>query len=115
MARYDFSDELLSRIARRFKTLGELSRLQLLMHLINTGEMTVRELVEASGQHQANVSKHLNLLAREDFVARRKQGLNAYYRIKDPSIQALCTIVCDRLVERSAEERRVLEGMEQPG
>jgi DNA-binding transcriptional ArsR family regulator len=90
---------LLERAARRFRLLGEPVRLELLNQLNLRGEMTVQELVEATGHQQANVSKHLGQLAEEGLVTRRKEGLYSFYRISDPTLSALCMLVCGRLKE----------------
>ncbi len=88
---------LLEKVATRFKLLSEPIRLQLLNLLMSKGELCVTELVELTQQTQANVSKHLNLLAREGILERRKEGLKVYYRIADPSIQQICAVMCDRI------------------
>jgi len=85
--------ELLQQAARRFQLLGEPVRLEILNLLHVHGEMNVHQLVEATRQQQANVSKHLRLMASEGLVSRRKEGLFAYYRIEDPSLSALCLLV----------------------
>ena len=90
--------------ARRFKLLREPVRRELLNQLQQHGEMAVNELVEATGYRQANVSKHLGLLADENLVARRKEGLYVYYRISDPTLSALCMLVCGRLREEDTVE-----------
>ncbi len=90
---------LLTQAAHRFKILSEPVRLELLNLLHTNGEMNVQDLVEATGQHQANVSKHLRLLAEEGMVARRKDGLYAFYRIIDPSLSGLCLLICSQLSE----------------
>jgi ArsR family transcriptional regulator len=92
----------LEKAAQRFKLLSEPVRLELLNQLQLQGEMAVNELVEATGYRQANVSKHLGLLADENLVARRKEGLYVYYRIKDPTLSAMCMLVCGRLREEEA-------------
>lgn len=89
--------ELLERAARRFRLLGEPVRLQLLSLLEARGEMNVQELVEATGEQQANVSKHLGLLAREGLVTRRRDGYYAYYSVCDPSLSGICLLVCGQL------------------
>lgn len=94
--------EHLEKAARRFKILSEPVRLELLNQLQTRGEMTVSELVEATDHQQANVSKHLGLMAREGLLARRKEGLYVYYKISDPTLSALCMLVCGRIRE---EER----------
>lgn len=96
------SRSLLARAARRFKLLGEPVRLEVLSELHEEGELTVQALVEATGQSHANVSKHLRLMLEENFVARRQEGTYAYYRIDDPTLSALCTVVSSRLREEAA-------------
>lgn len=89
--------ELLHQVANRFKLLGEPVRLEILNHLHVQGEMNVQELMDATGQQQANVSKHLRLLAGEGVVTRRKDGLFSYYAIADPSLSGLCLLVCGQI------------------
>jgi len=89
--------EIMYRAARRFKILSEPVRLEILSLLHERGEMSVQELVEETGQHQANISKHLGHLAAENCVKRRKQGLYAYYSINDPTLSSICMLVCGRL------------------
>lgn len=91
--------EHLEKAARRFKILSEPVRLELLNQLQTRGEMTVSELVEATDHQQANVSKHLGMMAREGLLSRRKDGLYVYYDISDPTLSALCMLVCGRLRE----------------
>jgi len=89
--------ELLIQVAHRFRLLGEPVRLEVLNLLHSKGEMNVQELIEATGQLQANVSKHLKLLAQEGMITRRKEGLYSYYSISDPSLSGLCLLVCGQL------------------
>lgn len=87
----------IEQVARRFKLLSEPVRLVLLNHLHTRGETNVQDLVEATGYQQANVSKHLLLMAREGLLHRRKEGLNVYYAIDDPTVSGLCMLVCSNL------------------
>ena len=84
-------------VARRFRVLGEPVRLRLLDVLQERGEQTVQQLVTATGQSQANVSKHLRVLLDEGIVARRQEGVYAHYRVADPTLAAVCLLVCSRL------------------
>jgi len=84
----------LKQAAHRFRLLGETTRLQILNVLHAEGEQNVQSIVAATGQSQANVSKHLRLLMNEGLVARRQEGPFAYYRIDDPMLAALCLLVC---------------------
>lgn len=94
--------EQLDQVARRFRLLGDPVRLEILNLLHVRGEMTVQELVAATGQSQANVSKHLRLLREAGLVARRQEGPYAYYRINDPMLAALCVLVCSQVPEATA-------------
>ena len=94
---------MINQVARRFKVLSETVRLEILNHLQVNGEMSVQELVISTGHQQANVSKHLLLMAREGILRRRKDGLNVFYSIEDPTISGLCMLVCGRLQQETVE------------
>jgi ArsR family transcriptional regulator len=89
----ELSDTALNLVARRFKALSEPIRLQLVMAVM-AGEKSVGELVELSGAHQANVSRHLHTLADAGLLKRRKEGLHVFYSIADSTIFDLCELVC---------------------
>ncbi len=93
------TEEALELIAARFRVLAEPMRLKIL-HTLGCNEITVSELVEATGAGQANVSKHLAVLADARLVARRKEGLNVYYRVADQTVFDLCDAVCSSLGEK---------------
>lgn len=90
------------RVARRFALLAVPARLELLNCLISKGEQPVHALVEATGMRQANVSKHLGLLADDGLLERRRDGQQVYYRVADPTLAAVCTLICGRLQQESA-------------
>lgn len=81
-------------IARRFLALSDPTRLRIVDLLRTREEASVRELTEALGTSQQNVSKHLATLHAEGFVSRRKQGTSSIYAIADPSVFDLCEQVC---------------------
>jgi len=107
MAKSRLNPGVLSLIADRLKVLGEPARLQILNSL-RDGELTVSELVEKTGLGQANISKHLQLLLAQGFVARRKEGLFAYYSVADRFVFKLCELMCDSLDETMAARRRLI-------
>ncbi|HEX3242914.1 MAG TPA: metalloregulator ArsR/SmtB family transcription factor [Solirubrobacterales bacterium] len=81
-------------IAHRFLALSDPTRLRI-VDLLRTREgASVRELTDALGTSQQNVSKHLATLHAEGFVSRRKQGTSSIYAIADPSVFDLCEQVC---------------------
>lgn len=100
--------EALEQVAAYFQALSEPTRLQVL-NLLRGGERSVGELAQACGYTSANISRHLALLMRQGLVARESRGTSAYYRIADPSVYALCDLVCGniaRQLDRAAAERQ---------
>ena len=98
MAHRVMTPALLAEVAERFKALGEPVRLSLLQAL-RKKEMSVGELVAATGLGQANVSKHLHQLLACGYVTRRKEGTFVYYRIASDDVFMLCDVMCSRIDE----------------
>ena len=86
------SEEQLEQVALRFRLLGEPMRLRILQAVCHKPR-TVNEVVKAVGATQANVSKHLALLAGAGILARRKEGQSVYYGMKDQLAMKLCALV----------------------
>jgi DNA-binding transcriptional ArsR family regulator len=106
-------DEFLDLMADKFHMLADSTRLAILRSLM-AGERNVSQVVEETGRNQANVSKHLKMLAEAGLVARRKEGLQVFYKLDDPLVERLCELVCKTIVEEAREEmdrqRKLLEG-----
>ncbi len=100
---------LMDIVAERFRALGEPMRIRILDGL-RQKERTVGDLVTATGATQANISKHLTLLHRLGFVARRKEGTHVFYRVADPDVFELCDLVCGGARERLRKESQALKG-----
>ena len=99
-------DDLLELMAVKFQMLADPTRLAILRALMEA-EKSVGQVVTETGRGQANVSKHLKLLADSGLVRRRKEGLQVYYRLDDPLVEQLCTLVCSTIrgeVERTDGE-----------
>jgi DNA-binding transcriptional ArsR family regulator len=94
-------EEIVELIARRFRVLGDPTRIRLLERL-QSGEATVQELCEVAGTSQQNVSKHLGVLTDAGITARRREGSHALYRVIDEGVYRLCEDVCVSL-ERQLE------------
>lgn len=107
MKKHELNDEALELIARRFRMLSEPMRLRIL-NALGENEMSVTELVVATGANQANISKHLSALLHAGIVSRRKAGLTANYRVSDVTIFDLCDLVCDRLIDHHETRQNVL-------
>jgi DNA-binding transcriptional ArsR family regulator len=96
-------------IAARFRVFSEPMRLKIL-NALGDDELTVNELVEATGSGQANISKHLGILFREGVMVRRKEGLNTYYAVADKSIFALCEAVGASLGKQFSSRQKAVSG-----
>lgn len=99
MAGERLPDEVIEKVAERFKVLSEPMRLKLIRAMMG-GEKNVSELAEEIGGMQANVSKHLGILLEAGMIGRRKEGLRTYYRITDQTVFELCDLVCGSIQER---------------
>jgi DNA-binding transcriptional ArsR family regulator len=95
-------------IARRFRALGDSTRLRILDLLRDRDEASVGEIAAQLGGSQQNVSKHLSALLSEGFVARRKRGTSSLYRIADQGVHELCDGVCAGIEAQLAELEGVL-------
>jgi ArsR family transcriptional regulator len=90
------TDGELARIGARFRMLGEPMRLKILQ-AVCAGPRAVNDIVAATGSTQANVSKHLALLAAAGILTRKKDGQRVYYGIKDPLVMKLCKLMHSHL------------------
>ena len=96
-------DRALAYVAEYFRALAEPVRLKIVNTLRN-GECNVGELTELCGCSQANVSKHLSLLAKAGLVAREGRGTSVYYRIADQRVYELCDLVCGQLARHFSNQ-----------
>jgi DNA-binding transcriptional ArsR family regulator len=93
MADHELPDRLIELIARRFRVLGDPTRIRLL-GLLCDESLSVQELAWRLGATQQNVSKHLGVLLQAGIVERRKLGNHAYYSVADEDVFGLCELVC---------------------
>ena len=92
-------DEALAQVAAYFQALSEPTRLQIL-NLLRQGERSVGELAQLCGYSSANISRHLAMLAQHGLVSRETRGNSAFFRITDPSVYALCDLVCGNIARQ---------------
>lgn len=102
------SEQLLGRIADRLKAMADPMRLRIL-HLLQDGERCVNDILGQVGGSQANVSKHLSVLRRAGLVASRREGVNVYYRIDDPTVFSICDTICGSLERQANAEMHKIE------
>lgn len=86
------TDEELEEIALHFRLLGEPMRLKILQAVCQQPR-AVNDIVTAVGATQANVSKHLALLASAGILTREKDGQCVYYGMKDQLTVKMCELV----------------------
>ena len=94
----NLTDEELEQIALHFRLLGEPTRLKILQAVCKEPR-TVTEIVKATGATQANVSKHLSLLATAGILTREKDGQCVYYGLKDSLTLKMCELVHNQFAE----------------
>jgi len=84
-------DEL-QQIALRFRLLGDPMRLRILEAVCDRPR-AVNAIVAAVGGTQANVSKHLSLMAAAGLLTRERRGQSVYYGMKDALILKVCALM----------------------
>ena len=82
----------LEQIATHFRLLGE-------PMAVCAEPRTVNDIVSAVGATQANVSKHLSLLATAGILTRKKEGQCVFYGLNDPLTLKLCELVHAQLAD----------------
>jgi DNA-binding transcriptional ArsR family regulator len=96
-------DRALDDVAGYFRALSVPLRLKIL-NAVRQGERNVTELTEELGCSQANVSKHLSVLAQGGLIEKMSRGTSTYYSIADPKVFRLCDLVCGQIGKRYAEQ-----------
>ena len=103
----DLTDQALTQVAQYFSALAEPTRLRLLNSL-REGEKNVGDLAIICGCSQANVSRHLSMLAKHGLIQREARGNTAFYSIADPSVYALCDLVCGNVSRQLLAQAQLL-------
>ncbi|MES1259249.1 MAG: metalloregulator ArsR/SmtB family transcription factor [Gemmatimonadota bacterium] len=104
----ELTDSSAQVIAERFAALAEPMRLRLL-NALRRGEKSVGDLAEEAGASQANTPKHLQLLLQQGFVEKRKEATTTWYRVADPAVYELCSLISagmDRILEQRRKQLR---------
>ncbi len=69
--------------ATLLRMLGNESRLLVLCHIVDAGEMSVGALAEQVGLSQPALSQHLARMREEGLLAARREAQSVYYRLAD--------------------------------
>jgi DNA-binding transcriptional ArsR family regulator len=80
------------RMADAMRAIAHPLRLKVLC-VLGENDMRVRDLVEAVGTSQSNVSQHLAILRKKNILGTRKIANHVYYSVTDPRVlQLVCTM-----------------------
>ena len=99
----NLDDRAIEQVADFFGAFAVPMRLKIL-NALRHGERNVGDLTAEFGCSQANVSKHLSVLAQKGLIAKSLRGTSAFYRIVDPRIYQLCDLVCAQVGQRYAQQ-----------
>lgn len=99
------------------KALAQATRLLLIERLADGGTSTPGELANELGLSQQTVSKHLKVLTHAGVVSARKEGGNAFYKLKDPATVAIVEDVVASVLRHLKETSEHAAGLvqEPPG
>ncbi len=101
-------ERALQEVADFFSAFAVPMRLKIL-NALRHGERNVSDLTAEFGCSQANISKHLSLLAQKGLIAKDARGTSAFYRIVDPRIYQLCDLVCSQIGRRFEQQSELKE------
>ncbi len=106
-------DAAITSVAQYFRALSEPMRLRMI-HALSAGPRTVSELTIALGCSQANISRHLKVLADTGIVTRKTQGTRSLVSIATGNLEALCQLARERKRTTSRTEHPAASGQPDP-
>lgn len=77
------------------KAMANECRLLVLCHLVESGELSVGQLVDRVGLSQSALSQHLARLREEGLVSTRKEAQTVYYRLCDRRAEQVLILLHD--------------------
>jgi ArsR family transcriptional regulator len=92
--------------ANILKALAHPVRVQI-FETLAVGEKTVGELVQITGEKDANTSRHLAVLRAAGLVCTRKDGLNVYYSNKMPCLISMLACVDQAICDLADEHVKI--------
>lgn len=94
------SDHVFELAAEVFRVMSAPMRLKIISALCN-GEKNVTQLLDAIETTQPNMSQHLSTLYQAGVLAKRREGVQIYYRINSERVVTLCRAVCTQIAIES--------------
>lgn len=92
----DKTDQTFESAAALFRVMSAPMRLKIINSLCH-GELHVTALLALVKTTQPNMSQHLNTLFKAGVLAKRRAGVQIFYRIADPRIVQICEAVCQNV------------------
>ncbi|GAB4211051.1 MAG: metalloregulator ArsR/SmtB family transcription factor [Rhodoferax sp.] len=99
---HEKTDATFESAAELFRVMSAPLRLKIINSLCE-GEKNVSELLARIDTTQPNMSQHLNTLYQAGILAKRRDGVQIFYRINDQRIVALCESVCHEVALKSGD------------
>lgn len=96
--------------AELFKSLGHPARIRIL-ELLVAGEMSVSNLLIATGLEPSTLSQHLNVVKHTGLVQSSRVGNAVTYRVTDPSVGEFLTAARAVLASTLGRARQTLEDL----
>ena len=100
LARNALSEDAALELAETFRLLTDPGRLRLISALLETDELCVCDLADATGLSQTACSHNLRLLRAQRLVRYRKQGRKVYYTLDDDHIRVLLDVALQHVTHR---------------
>jgi DNA-binding transcriptional ArsR family regulator len=94
------TDETFESAADLFRVMSAPMRLKIINCLCD-GEKNVSYLLTRVNTTQPNMSQHLNTLYQAGILAKRREGVQIFYRISDQRIVSICEAVCQDIAAKS--------------
>lgn len=90
------------------KTFSNPHRLKIIKLLCND-ELNASEIIKKTGLGKANLSQHMSVLLNKGIVISRKQGQNVFYRIADPRVSKVCSMMAEIMMSALGQKKKIFE------
>ncbi|HEY8588112.1 MAG TPA: metalloregulator ArsR/SmtB family transcription factor [Naasia sp.] len=105
--------------ANLFRGLAHPVRIRVLELLSASPEVSVSEMLDATGLESSHLSQHLAVLRRYDLVVGERRGLQVFYSLTDPRVAELLAVakallggMLERTTTRLTDEQGAYSAME---
>jgi len=82
-------EPLLTELEAFFNAIGDKTRLQIILYLLENGEATVNQIASSLNKSQSLISHHLACLRNCGVVKIEKRGKFSYYSISDDEVKQI--------------------------